>query len=119
DHAALRTRGVHGFIADADAAAGRLQKAGDHVQQRRLAAPAAPDNRDELIWLDPERDVLQRHALVGLGVGFETLGDMVDCDRLAHTAPTPEPERLHPVKIVGLDVLVEKGVRNAYRYEVR
>ena len=50
---------------------------------------------------------------------FETLGDMVDCDRLAHTAPTPEPERLHPEKIVGLDGLVEKGVRNAYRYEVR
>ena len=45
---------------DGDVALGRLDDVADDAQQRRLAAPRRPDQRDELAALDLEVDALER-----------------------------------------------------------
>src|SRR5262245_1717884 len=59
------------FSAHLDAAGGGRQKAGDDVQERRLAAPARPDDGDELTLRDVNRDVVDR------GVGSESFDNTI------------------------------------------
>src|SRR4029079_2380912 len=64
-----------GLAVDGDPAAGRLDQVADDAQERRLAAPGRPDQRDELALLDLEVDVLERD-----GAALELLRDAVDRD---------------------------------------
>ena len=83
-----------------DLAPGRLQDAGDALEQRRLAAAVVPEDADRRALLDVEVDVLQSHErLVGdpavmddpflqrrvvLVVELELLRDAADLDRRRH-----------------------------------
>ena len=58
--------------ADLDRAGVLHLEAGDHAQQRGLAAAGRPEEADELAALDLERDVIERRE------GAEALGDALD-----------------------------------------
>ena len=51
-HAAVGAGAVHRLAVDGDDARGRLEEAGDRVEQRRLSAAGGTDDRDELAGLD-------------------------------------------------------------------
>src|SRR5690606_36166197 len=54
---------VHRRIPDIDLAGGRAVDAGDHVDQRGLAAARLADHRDELPRVNAQADALQRLEL--------------------------------------------------------
>ena len=58
---------------------GRLE-AGQHAQQRRLAAAARPEQREELALLDPERDGVHGPQ------GAEALRDALELEEASHAA---------------------------------
>src|SRR5207248_1005931 len=65
----------HIAIADRDRARRDLLEAGDHPQQRRLAAPRRPDENQELPAADRQRDVVHGYHSAG-----EDLADVVEDD---------------------------------------
>src|SRR2546423_213233 len=78
--AAIKPAAGHGLAADADFAAGRNQKSGDQIEQRRLAAARRPDDAEELGLIDVEarrlhaRDASEFLCIVGpSGCGKSTL----------------------------------------------
>ena len=64
--------GVDAAAVDHDVAAGRVLEAGDHAEQRRLAAAGGADEDAELAVGDREVDALDHLGLAeGLGDGAE------------------------------------------------
>src|SRR5213080_1309884 len=61
--AAVRTGSRDGTAVDQHLAGGRTEKAGDDVQQRRLAAAGGTEQADELVLGDVDIDVEQRRRL--------------------------------------------------------
>ena len=59
-HADRRMRAGYRRAGDSDVAVVVADQAADDVEQRRLAAPRRPDDRDELARVDAERDVVDR-----------------------------------------------------------
>ena len=79
DVAGARRQVGHVALADRDRAARYLLEAGDHPQQRRLAAARRPDEDEELAAADRERDVVDGDHAAG-----EDLADVVE-DDLGHS----------------------------------
>ena len=48
-------------VVEMDPAAGRLEQAGDRVEQRRLARPVGTDDRHQLAGADVQRDIAHGH----------------------------------------------------------
>ena len=69
----------HVALTDRDRSPGRLLEAGDHPQQRRLAAARRPDEHEELAAADGQRDVVDGDHSAG-----EDLADVVE-DDLGHS----------------------------------
>jgi hypothetical protein len=67
-HRPIRPGTGHHLVIGHDAAAVGLGEAGDDVDQRRLAAPRVPDERDELALLDGEVDAA-KDLLIAVGLG--------------------------------------------------
>ena len=67
-HAAVLAVALHRLAADRDHAAGRLQEAGDDVEQRGFAAAGRPDDAEEFGLLDVEACALDAGDLAGRGV---------------------------------------------------
>ncbi len=51
-HSAVRSRRLHGGLVEDYRTQADRQQAGDHIQQRGLAAPGVTDDRDELALVD-------------------------------------------------------------------
>ena len=64
DRALVGRHGGHVHAVDEDAAGRRLLEAGQHAQQRRLAAAGAAENREELAAMDVERHPVDRRDAV-------------------------------------------------------
>ena len=71
----------HGLAGQMDRAGRRFEKAGNQLQQRRLAAAGRPDDGAELAGLDRERNALDAPR-----AGAVTIGEIFDRD--AHAAAT-------------------------------
>jgi hypothetical protein len=56
----------------------------DDREQRRLSASARAHDADELVFLDAERDVVQRAHALSRARGFERLRNMAGCEQGAH-----------------------------------
>ena len=103
DDAGLGARLAHRLAVDRDAARGRRDEAGDEPQQRRLAAARRPDEADELVAADRERDVGQRcHAITSretkmlrhvLDLDHERGGSFLRPARCRSPACSPSPAR--------------------------
>ena len=65
---------VDDAVADADFTAGDVLQAGDHAQQRGLAAARRPNQHDELAVVDGDVDAVNDVR------GAERLFDVADCD---------------------------------------
>ena len=61
--AAVRRNFAHVLAVDIDVALGRHFEAGEHAQQRRLAAARRPEQGEELAWLDVEADIVHADRL--------------------------------------------------------
>src|SRR5262249_23260830 len=93
DHAGARLDTGDRAAAEIDAAGGRREESGHEVQERRLAAPGAADEADELALGHLETQILQRDDLA-VPASFEDLRDLVrDDDALRHVR--------HPVATYG------------------
>ena len=66
DHGAVEARAVDLAVVDDDGAVARLIEAGQHVQDRGLAAAGMADQADELAAVDAEPDVLEHGGLVAV-----------------------------------------------------
>ena len=82
--AAVHAVAGDGLAADADLAGGGREKAGDDVEQRRLAAARRADQAEELRGLDVEADVL--HAGDPAGGRVVDQRDVADLD-MGHRRP--------------------------------
>src|SRR6185295_1780178 len=77
DHAAVEAVPLDGFAADADLTPRGRQEAGHQVQQRGLAAAAAPDQAEELGGADVDGYLVQRgHHAGGARVVVADLDDL-------------------------------------------
>ena len=61
--AAVRRDFAHVLAVDIDVALGRHFEAGEHAQQRRLAAAGRPEQGEKLAWLDIEADIVHADRL--------------------------------------------------------
>src|SRR5579885_158642 len=75
-HQPVAARPLDGPVVRHDAARIRRRRAGHDVEQRRLAAAARADQRDELAFADRQTDIRQRLHVRALGA--EVLGDVFD-----------------------------------------
>jgi hypothetical protein len=66
DRAAVRRHLRHIDTVDLDRAGGRILEPRQHPQQRRLAAPGRPEQREELAAVDVEPHVIDRDEIVEL-----------------------------------------------------
>ena len=62
----------HVLAVEHDAAGGRLVEAGEHAQQRRLAAAGGTEQREELALVDDQRQIVDGDEVA------EPLGDVVE-----------------------------------------
>jgi len=87
DVPAARSQIRHVTVADPDRPVRNLFEAGDHAQQRRLAAPRRPDEDQELAVCDVERHAVDR------GHGTEGLGHLLELDG-GHALRWYRPKRM-------------------------
>ena len=80
DVAGLRRHVVHHLIADRDLAVVDVLEAGDHPEQRRLAAARRADQDQELAVLDVDRDAVDHSRIVE---GLVDLADRYRCHGLS------------------------------------
>ena len=94
DRAASADRVFHRiYAADADAALGRLEIAGEHPQGRALARAVRPEKTDDLASLHREADALDGPAVAVM------FGEVLDFNH-AKTLPLPPVRR--PVSSAGV-----------------
>ena len=79
DFALLRRKTGSGAALDADIARVRMEKAGDQLQQGRLAAAARADDRDELAGGDLQVDLRYSERRVRISIG-----DAMEAERRRH-----------------------------------
>ena len=89
DHGAVEAGPVDLAVVDDDGAFARAVEAGQHVQDRGLAAAGMADQADELALVDAEPDVLEHGRLARIA---EAARQALDADQgtVLHGAPTPD-----------------------------
>ena len=91
DVAVARREVGHVAAADRDRARGHLLEAGEHPQERALAAPRRPDEHHELAVLDAEGDVVDGDHASGVFLGQRFDRDLCHALSLVQTAAGTSP----------------------------